>query len=83
MTFMERRDLLEILYESMEDKTRISFSRKVSDVSTSDTFATITATDGSKVNCDFVAGADGVRSVIRDAIARETLDYQIPPTCML
>jgi hypothetical protein len=24
-----------------------------------------------------------VRSVIRDAIARETLDYQIPPTCML
>lgn len=82
MTVMERRELLEMLYQSMEDKTRITFSRKVVDVSTSDAFATITAKDGSQVKCDFVAGADGVRSVVRDAIARETLDYQTPPKCM-
>jgi FAD dependent monooxygenase len=60
----------------------MTFSRKVLDVSTSYTFATITATDGSQVKCDFVAGADGLRSVVRDAIARETLDYQTLPKCM-
>lgn len=72
-----------ILHQSIEDKTRISFSREVSKVSTFDTFATLTAKDGVQVKRDFVAGADGVRSVVRDAIARESLHYQIPPTYML
>lgn len=83
MTFLERRELLDILYQSIEDKSRISFSRMVSNVSTFDKFAIITAADGSQAKCDFVAGADGVRSVVRDAIARETPGYQIPSTCML
>lgn len=80
---MERHELLDILYKNIEDKTRISFSRKVSDVSTFDNFATMTAADGSQVKCDFIAGADGVRSVVRDAIVRETLDYQVPQSCRL
>ncbi|EEA26596.1 monooxygenase, putative [Talaromyces marneffei ATCC 18224] len=79
LTFIERRELLEILYQSIKDKSRITFSKKVSDVLTSDTSATIIATDGSQVQCGFVAGADGVRSVVRGAIARETINYQIPP----
>lgn len=80
---MERRELLELIYQSIQDKSRIVFSKRVSNVSTFDTFAIISATDGSQVRCDFVAGADGVRSVVRDAIVRETLNYQVPLKCML
>ncbi|EED22462.1 long-chain-fatty-acid CoA ligase, putative [Talaromyces stipitatus ATCC 10500] len=62
MTFMERRRLLDILFQSIQDKSRVLFSKKVSKVSTAESFATITAADGSQVRCDFVAGADGNRT---------------------
>jgi 2-polyprenyl-6-methoxyphenol hydroxylase-like FAD-dependent oxidoreductase len=40
--------------------------------------AVIVSEDGSELGCDFVAGADGVRSVIRREIEKATLPKKGP-----
>ncbi|KAF2137188.1 uncharacterized protein K452DRAFT_236177 [Aplosporella prunicola CBS 121167] len=78
--FMERQRLLEILYAKVGDKTKVHTSKRLSSVQNFSTHAIITATDGSQVSCDFVVGADGVRSAVRREIEaltpglQETLD---------
>jgi FAD dependent monooxygenase len=75
---MERQRVLQILYESIEDKTRLHSSKRVVSVVQTDREAVIVSEDGSKLGCDFVAGADGVRSVIRREIEKATLATKGP-----
>lgn len=70
---MERQRVLEILYERIEDKTRLHSSKRVVSVVQTDREAVIVSEDGSELGCDFVAGADGVRSVLRREIEKATV----------
>ncbi|KAL1645480.1 hypothetical protein SLS58_003789 [Diplodia intermedia] len=66
--FMERQRVLEILYEGIKDKSRVLTGKTVCKVESSSTHATITTTDGDRLDCDFLVGADGVRSLVRREI---------------
>ncbi|OKP14555.1 hypothetical protein PENSUB_13907 [Penicillium subrubescens] len=76
--FMERQRVLQILYESIEDKTRLHSSKRVVCVVQTGHEAVIVSEDGSELGCDYVAGADGVRSVIRHEIEKATLAKKGP-----
>ena len=65
---MERQRVLEILYEGIKDKSRVLTGKTVCKVESSSTHATITTTDGDRLDCDFLVGADGVRSLVRREI---------------
>ncbi|KAL0264354.1 hypothetical protein SLS55_000302 [Diplodia seriata] len=66
--FMERQRVLEILYEGIKDKSRVLTGKPVCKVESCSTHATITTTDGDRLDCDFLVGADGVRSLVRREI---------------
>ncbi|OJD35345.1 fad binding domain protein [Diplodia corticola] len=66
--FMERQRVLEILYEGIKDKSRVLTGKTVCSVQSSSTHATITTADGDRLSCDFIVGADGVRSLVRREI---------------
>ena len=70
--FMARQDVLRLLYESLEDKSRVHTLKRVVSIQELDDSAVVEAADGSSFSCDFVAGADGVRSVVRDHILAAT-----------
>jgi 2-polyprenyl-6-methoxyphenol hydroxylase-like FAD-dependent oxidoreductase len=81
---MERQRLLNILFDNIRDKTRVSTGKRVSLVENFDTHALVTATDGTQVRCQFLAGADGVHSVVRRAIEAACLsDLKFPEDCTL
>lgn len=67
---MERQQVLQILYESIRDKSKLSTSKRVVIVKNDEQAAILVAADGSEVSCDFVAGADGVRSIVRQEIEK-------------
>ena len=69
---MARKDVLRVLYESLEDKSKIYTRKHVQDIESDENGATIRATDGTSFSCDFVAGADGVHSVVRQHIFAKT-----------
>ncbi|KAJ5389111.1 uncharacterized protein N7496_000179 [Penicillium cataractarum] len=76
--FMERRRLLQILHGSIENKTRLYTSKRVVSVRQTEQEAIIVSEDGSEVSCDFIAGADGIRSIIRREIERTTFTIKSP-----
>ncbi|KAF7715895.1 FAD-dependent monooxygenase [Penicillium ucsense] len=76
---MERHHLLRILHESIEDKTKLFSSKRVVSVSQADSGATIVADDGSQLACEILAGADGVKSVVRREIEKETMSRSENP----
>ncbi|MCJ1477425.1 hypothetical protein MMC13_006096 [Lambiella insularis] len=63
--FLERRQLLEILYDSIKDKSSVRPGQKVVQIETEAEYATVHTEDGITVECQLVAGADGVRSTVR------------------
>ncbi|KAJ5584992.1 uncharacterized protein N7459_004792 [Penicillium hispanicum] len=72
--FLERQQVLQILYDNIRDKSKLSASKRVVAVKNNEQAAILVAADGSEVSCDFVAGADGVRSVVRQEIERQATD---------
>ncbi|KAJ5082874.1 FAD binding domain containing protein [Penicillium argentinense] len=71
--FTDRQRVLQALYDNGEDKSRLSTNKRVVAVHRSEQEAVLIAQDGSESSCDFVAGADGVRSVIRHEIAKSEM----------
>ncbi|UNI15373.1 hypothetical protein JDV02_001910 [Purpureocillium takamizusanense] len=71
--FMARQDVLRLLYDSLENKSRVHVSKRVISIQELDDSAAIEAADGSRFSCDFVAGADGVRSIVRNNILAATV----------
>lgn len=59
---MERRGLLEILYESLADKTKIHLNKAVTHIEQSDVGAKVHTEDGQVYEGDIVVGADGIHS---------------------
>lgn len=72
--FTERQRVLQALYDSIEDKSRLQANKQVVAVKQTHEGATILARDGTEAACEIIAGADGVRSVIRhEILKRETM----------
>lgn len=69
---MPRQDVLKILFDSLEDKSPVFASKRVTSVRDLGDLAMVEAADGDSFTCDFVAGADGVRSTVREAIHAQT-----------
>ncbi|WYZ38098.1 hypothetical protein EsH8_III_000012 [Colletotrichum jinshuiense] len=68
--FMERYELLSVLYQHLEEKDRIFVNKKVKRVESSEENALVYTTDGSVFEGQVVIGADGVRSTIRQEMWR-------------
>ncbi|KAK1999781.1 FAD/NAD(P)-binding domain-containing protein [Colletotrichum falcatum] len=72
--FMERHDLLCVLYKHLRDKDRVVLNKKVRRVETLEGGALVHAVDGSVFEADMVVGADGVRSAVRREMWRNADD---------
>lgn len=71
--FLERQRVEQILYDCIEDKSPLRTSKRVISTEDSKDRAILVAADGTSTSCDFVVGADGVRSLVRQEIERRTL----------
>ncbi|BCR89277.1 FAD-dependent oxidoreductase [Aspergillus chevalieri] len=74
--FMERQRVLEVLYNSIVDKSRLHTLKRVTAVRSTDAGTVVVAADGSEMSCDFVAGADGVRSVVCRGIQERSVSHE-------
>ncbi|EQB57717.1 hypothetical protein CGLO_02117 [Colletotrichum gloeosporioides Cg-14] len=63
--FMERYELLCVMYKHIKEKNRFFVNKKVKRVETRENGATVYTEDGSVFQGQIVVGADGVRSTIR------------------
>src|ERR1700677_4418317 len=81
--FLERQCFLTILYDNIKDKSVIHTSKKAIAVHEFDNHAIVTAADGSKVKCQLVAGADGVRSCVRREMQSQVTPVEkvVDPEC--
>ncbi|KAL2867491.1 FAD-dependent oxidoreductase [Aspergillus lucknowensis] len=67
-SFLRALGLMKTLYGRIQEKDSVHASKRVVSVSSTDSFATIVAHDGSSVTAEVVVGADGVRSRVRGFI---------------
>lgn len=79
MRFMDRKQMLEALYDNILDKSRIHPSSEVFKIEGLDKGVQVGLKDGSTFRGDIVVGADGVHSRLRTEMWRiadmETTDY--------
>lgn len=67
---MERRELLEILYEKLPDKSKIHFGKRVKAVAEKWDGVEVFTQDGSSEKGDIVIACDGVHSLVREMMWR-------------
>ena len=68
IAFLDRQKLLEILYRSYPDHSKILLEEKVTAIETFSDGATVTTGSGSIYRGQLVIGADGVHSKVRQEI---------------
>jgi 2-polyprenyl-6-methoxyphenol hydroxylase-like FAD-dependent oxidoreductase len=66
--FLERRKLLEIMADELQDRSAAKTSLRVVSANESSDGVTLALSDGHSITADLVIGADGVRSCVREAI---------------
>ncbi|KAF8855683.1 FAD/NAD(P)-binding domain-containing protein [Acephala macrosclerotiorum] len=64
-SFLQRRDLLDIMYRNIHDKSKIYTSKRVCQINHKDDSVVVECEDGSKFSGDIVVGADGIHSTVR------------------
>ncbi|KAH8552031.1 hypothetical protein BGW37DRAFT_466643 [Umbelopsis sp. PMI_123] len=65
INFMERKDLLAVMYDAQPNKSKLLSDKKVDHVEQTEKGVKVTTSDGSVYEGDIVIGADGVWSKIR------------------
>ena len=65
---MERRCFLEVLYESLPDKSRILMNKGVKDIQEDQDGGEVFCQDGTSERGDIIIGCDGVHSKVREMI---------------
>lgn len=78
IVFLERRILVQTLYDHIQDKSKVLTSEKVVTVKNSISHVTVTTSTGKSFTGDMVAGADGINSTIRQKMWEES--QSIDPT---
>ena len=63
---MERRCFLEVLYESLPDKTRILMNKGAKDIQEDQDGVEVFCQDGTSERGDIVIGCDGVHNKVRE-----------------
>lgn len=69
MAFLERRQVLKVLYDNLRDKSKIYSPCKALEIRLTDTGVRV-ETDGEVFEGDIVVGADGVHSHVRREMER-------------
>ncbi|KAF9887790.1 hypothetical protein FE257_009596 [Aspergillus nanangensis] len=77
MWFLDRQNLLQILFNNIKDKSRIHTSCEVCKIEQRDGSVEVVTKDGVSFHGDIVVGADGVHSPIRQEIWR-LADSEVP-----
>ncbi|PIG87132.1 zeaxanthin epoxidase [Aspergillus arachidicola] len=83
IVFFERRMLIQILYDKIQDKSKVLTSQRVQTVHTSRSHVTVTTKEGQSYKGDIVVGADGIHSIVRRQMweeARKTDPSWIDPS---
>lgn len=70
LQFGERQAYLKTIYSNIKDRSRVLSSKNISTVELSDSGVTVKCDDGSSYDGDILAGADGVRSKVREEMWR-------------
>ncbi|CAO3660846.1 unnamed protein product [Umbelopsis ramanniana] len=65
INFMERKDLLAVMYAAQPNKSKLLTNKRVDKVEQGDNGVKVTTSDGSEYEGDIVVGADGVWSKVR------------------
>ncbi|CAH0050902.1 unnamed protein product [Clonostachys solani] len=79
--FIDRRSLLQILFDNLKHKERVHLGKKVADVDMGEYEVKVTTTDGETFEGDILVGADGVHSRVREEMWR--IGEQIQPGVFL
>ncbi|PYH90487.1 FAD/NAD(P)-binding domain-containing protein [Aspergillus ellipticus CBS 707.79] len=70
MTFMERQQLVQVLYDHLKDKSKVLTSCAVQTIDQTDGQVQVTTTNGDVFSGQLVVGADGVHSRVREEMWR-------------
>ncbi|KAF3040702.1 hypothetical protein E8E12_005945 [Didymella heteroderae] len=68
--FIDRQHALRIMYENLNDKSKVKLQKRILKVDHSEGGVVVTCNDGTKVSGDILIGCDGVHSVVRDEMWR-------------
>ncbi|CAG9972556.1 unnamed protein product [Clonostachys byssicola] len=79
--FIDRRSLLEILFDNLKHKDRVHLRKKVANVDMGEHGVQVTTADGETFEGDILVGADGVHSRVREEMWR--IGEQIQPGVFL
>ncbi|OGM42601.1 hypothetical protein ABOM_009605 [Aspergillus bombycis] len=79
LAVIPRWRFLQILYNSLKDKHRVLFGKRVIALNQSSSQAKVECADGSILTGDLVVGADGIHSVSRGEILRWNRSLQASP----
>ncbi|KIL83912.1 hypothetical protein FAVG1_12889 [Fusarium avenaceum] len=71
VTFFEREELLQVLYENIPDKENIQTSQQVTDLQLDENPITVKTNQGRTWKAPIVVGADGIQSLVRKSIWKE------------
>lgn len=63
--FLDRRMVIQVLYDTIQDKSKVLTSKRVTAVENMDTSIMVTTRDGSTYSGDILVGADGIHSTVR------------------
>jgi 2-polyprenyl-6-methoxyphenol hydroxylase-like FAD-dependent oxidoreductase len=70
LEFGERQQYLKALYGNIKDKSKVFPNKNIVTIEPSETGVTVKCADGSSYEGDILAGADGVRSKVREEMWR-------------
>ncbi|RDK37768.1 FAD/NAD(P)-binding domain-containing protein [Aspergillus phoenicis ATCC 13157] len=68
--WMDRKSLLEVLYNNIADKSKVLPGKRVASVTHTDEGVDVVTTDGSTYSADIIVGTDGTHSKLRQEMAR-------------
>ncbi|PYH93622.1 DUF747-domain-containing protein [Aspergillus ellipticus CBS 707.79] len=77
MLWMDRKTVLEVLFDHIADKSKLLTGKRVVNVTHTDIGVDVATADGSTYSGDILVGTDGTHSTIRQEIARRAGELEL------